>query len=113
MTTNHGWKLYNWYLITGAFLFFAWAYFGTRPPAPEYWEEFAHYDPAMVTGGEVRGTVRYTSAADCTTRARQHYHYEWRDIIGSDVPADGINGPLIWGCQRVTLDGVRLQDIRR
>jgi hypothetical protein len=112
--TSSGWRLYNWYLITGATLFFAFAYFGQRPPAPEYWEEFAHYDPAMVTGGEIRGTVRYTSATDCTTRARQHYHFEWVDVVGvTPAPANGIDSPYIWGCQRVTLDGVRLQDIRR
>ena len=77
---DSGWRLYNWYLITGAALFWIWAIFGERPPEPEYWEEFAHYDPAMVIGGEVRGTVRYTDSADCTAQARQKFNYEWVDI---------------------------------
>jgi hypothetical protein len=111
---NSGWRLYNWYLIVGMGLFFILAFFGEHHPDPEYWEEFAHYDPALVEGGIVRGTVRYENAADCTARARTRYHYEWLDIVGSKgVPMDGINGPYVWGCQRVNLQGQRLQDIRR
>jgi hypothetical protein len=109
-----GWRLYNVYLITGAMLFFIWAWFGPRHPEPEYWEEFAHYDPAMVEGGMVRGTIRYESAVDCTNRARQRYHYEFVDIVGATpAPANGIDSPYIWGCQKVDRNGRRLQDIKR
>ena len=111
---NSGWRLYNWYLITGAALFWIWAIFGERPPEPEYWEEFAHYDPAMVIGGEVRGTVRYTNSADCTAQARQKFNSEWVDIVGSTpLPSNGIDAPFVWGCQRVDLNGRRLQEIRQ
>jgi hypothetical protein len=109
-----GRSLFDWYLICGAILFFAFAYFGERRPDPEYWQEYAQYDPAMIEGGMIRGTVRYENAADCTAKARQRYHYEWVDIVGSkDVPMDGINGPFQWGCQKVDREGRRLQDIRR
>jgi hypothetical protein len=112
--TKGGWRLYNWYLISGMGLFFILAILGPKPTPKEYWEEFAHYDPAMVTGGVVRGTVRYENAADCTAKARQKFHYEWIDVVGQrDLPADGINGPYIWGCQKVTHDRRPLSEIRR
>ena len=94
MNNNGGWHLYNSYLITGAALFWIWAIFCERPPEPEYWEEFAHYDPAMVIGGEVRGTVRYTNSADCTAQARQKFNSEWVDIVGSTpLPSNGMMRP--------------------
>ena len=113
--TNHGWRLYNWYLICGAVLFWLLAIFGDRPPPKEEWEEFAHYDPQMVTGGVVRGTVRYELAADCTIRARQKFHYEYIDIVGTTpAPANGIDAPFLWGCQRADpLRNGRLPEIRR
>ena len=116
MITNHGWRLFNWWIITGMTLFFLAAFFGPHPPAPEYWQEFAHYDPAMVEGGMVRGTVRYQSAADCTNRARQRYHYEWVDILGATppAPANGIDSPFMLGlAKQVNARGQRLQDIKR
>jgi len=112
--TQNGWRLYNVYLIVGMGLFFILAFFGPRPPPEEHWEEFAHYDPAMVEGGMVRGTVRYQNAADCTARARQRYHYEFVDILGvTPTPADGIAGPYIWGCQKIDYQGRRLPEILR
>jgi hypothetical protein len=113
MTTG-GWRLYNVYLIVGMGLFFVLAFFGPHPPEPEYWQEFAHYDPALVEGGMVRGTVQYSSSADCSHKARQRYHYEWVDIVGAiPMPANGIDSPYLWGCQRVNRQGQRLQDIKR
>ena len=99
MTTRGGWWLYNVYLIVGMALFFILATFlGERRPEPEHWQEFAHYDPAMVEGGMIRGTVRYQSAADCTNRARQRYHYEFIDILGvTPAPANGIDSPYHLG----------------
>ena len=109
-----GWRFYNWYLITGMSLFWIWALLGERPPEKELWQEFAHYDPAMVTGGVVRGTVRYESAQDCTQRARQKFHYEYVDIVGAiPMPANGIDAPYIFGCHRVNAAGQRLQDIKK
>lgn len=112
--TQNGWRLYNIYLIAGAALFFILAFFGEHKPEPEYWEEFAHYDPAMVEGGQIRGTVRYENAADCTAKARQRYNYEFVDILGATpAPANGIDAPFIWGCQKVDREGRRFQEIRR
>ena len=113
--TDQDWRFFNWYLISGMSLFAIWALLGERPPQQEYWEEVAHYDPALVEGGMVRGTIRYESAADCTARARQRFHYEYVDIIGTvPMPANGIDAPFVWGCQRVDIRGRRYeQEMRR
>ena len=112
--TRSDWRFYNVYLIVGMALFFILAFFGDRPTPEEHWVEIAHYDPAMVEGGMIRGTVRYQNAADCTARARQRYHYEFIDIIGAiPMPANGIDAPFIWGCQKIDYEGRRVQDIKR
>lgn len=108
-------RIFDWYLCTGMGLFTVAAVFGEHPKEKIMYEEFAHFDPAMVTDGEIRGTIRYTTNQECVSRARQKFHYEWIDIVGQrDLPADGISAPYVWGCRRVdVLTGKRRNEVFR
>jgi hypothetical protein len=53
-----------------------------------------------VTGGVVRGTVRWSSNDACLAAAKQKFHYEYVDIVSAQpMPVNGIDAPLDWACQ--------------
>ena len=107
--TEQDWRVTNWYLIVGMGGFFTTAILSDHPDRPLY-EPVAYYSTGTVRASDEYGGMRFSTNDECITKAQQLYQGRWQDILGSyELPANGIDAPYVFGCQRVKPSGTRME----